>query len=169
MILQDAIETAEEVCDILRPLCLKIEIAGAIRRTKEEVRDIDIVLVRNIREIIRFKREIDKMIKVKGDPLGSYTIRLFKQVEVDIFMVPPETFGLQFAIRTGSRDYSRALAKRWVDQGYKSVSGYLHEVHPSLGVQSKRRGFETEEEFFDFLGVKYLEPRERIGELVLKH
>ena len=36
---------AEEILDILRPLCSRIEITGSIRRKKADVHDVDIVLI----------------------------------------------------------------------------------------------------------------------------
>ena len=40
---EEALKIAEEVKALLAPHCLRIEIAGSIRRKKPEVKDIEIV------------------------------------------------------------------------------------------------------------------------------
>ena len=45
MKLAEAQKLTEEILDILRPLCERVEIAGSIRRKKAEVHDVDIVLI----------------------------------------------------------------------------------------------------------------------------
>lgn len=74
-----------------------------------------------------FVRTVYKWEKVKGEPTGKYTQRILPQgINLDLFICKPENWGLIFAIRTGSAEFShKILATGWVKRGFKSVNGML--------------------------------------------
>lgn len=137
-------------------------VAGSVRRKKPFVKDIEIVLVRDTAYLREFKEAIDKLQKVKGSALGKYTQRIFRGVKLDIFMVNADNWGNQFATRTGSENFSKYLAKRWVGLGFKSKEGYLYQFNSiKKSFYGAKYKFYTEKEFFDFLCLDYVEPEKR--------
>jgi len=153
---------ADRIVEELKPHCERIEIAGSIRRKKPEVKDIEIVAIPKPYEIGLFETGIATVInkwqKVKGELPCKYTQRILQDgIKVDIFFAVPENWGLIYAIRTGSADYSfKVLAAGWVAQGYKSIDGHLFHLS-----NNKRYDVREEKDLFARAGVKYCEPEER--------
>jgi DNA polymerase/3'-5' exonuclease PolX len=126
-----------------------------------------------------FVDTIRKWHGLSGDPYGRYTKRLyqygdeFEDVQVDIFMPQKEDYFRQLAIRTGSADYSAyIIAPAWVKLGFRGTEDGLRwqpdciqkngkwicvSKHPVLPPAWK-----SEEEFFQWLKIPYLEPEKRI-------
>ena len=166
MNLREAKTIAEKICGKLAPHCQRIEIAGSIRRRKAEVGDIEIVCIPAVMYGGLFKdiatadpgfcRVVNQWPAVKGSPIGKYTQRILPEgIKLDLFMATPENWGLIFAIRTGSKNFThRKLATRWVQLGYKSVEGML---------QRDGRIFPVKEELdlFDLLGMDWVDPGNR--------
>lgn len=153
---------ADRIVNELRPHCDRIEIAGSIRRGKSEVKDIEIVAIPKPYQTGLFESGIatvvNKWQKVKGDLPCKYTQRILPDgIKLDLFFAEPGNWGLIFAIRTGSAEYShKVLANGWVKRGYKSVDGYLfHEQN------NKRYEVREEKDLFDRIGVPYVEPEFR--------
>src|SRR5690348_6628702 len=122
---------AEKIVSELKPHCERIEIAGSIRRKKPEVKDIEIVAIPKRYEIGLFETGIATVVnqwqKVKGELPCKYTQRILPEgIKLDLFFAEHENWGLIFAIRTGSAEYShKVLAAGWVKAGYQSRDGYL--------------------------------------------
>lgn len=156
MKLSEAKVIAEKYVEILKPFCKRIEIAGSIRREKLEVGDIEIVCIRDTKYLRRFVDEVNKIRKIKGDPLGKYTQRVLPEgIKLDLFMCDVNNWGLIFAIRTGSADYSHnVLAVNWVKAGFKSDEGMLYKDNKVVPVYE-------EEDLFKMIGLVYVHPSKR--------
>lgn len=151
------------VLELLRPHCIRCEIAGSIRREKSEVKDIEIVAIPKPYQIGLFQDGIAEIVnqwqKVKGEleyGKTKYTQRILPEgIKLDLFFAEEGNWGLIFAIRTGSADYShKVLANGWVKRGYKSEGGYLMQNGKSYEVRE-------EKDLFDRIGVAYVEPKHR--------
>jgi len=155
MKLQEAQEIAEKYLNIFKPYCQKIRIAGSIRREKPEVKDIEIVCIPQ--DLTGFSVEVNKLQKVKGEPTGKYTQRILPEgIKLDLFMAKKENWGLIFAIRTGSADFShKILACGWVKTGFKSKNGILTKNGQEIECRE-------EEGLFKLIGVQFVEPKLRI-------
>jgi DNA polymerase/3'-5' exonuclease PolX len=157
MKLELAEEIAERVKGELAPYCQRIEIAGSIRRRKLEVGDIEIVAIHKPYDIGLFESGIATVInkwrKVKGELPCKYTQRILPEgIKLDIFFAIPENWGMIYAIRTGSAEYSHyVLAAGWVINGYKGIDGMLTKDSVPIPV------FE-EEDLFRIAGVKWIKP-----------
>lgn len=178
MMLETAILIASDLIKVLKPYCSRIEIAGSIRRKRAEVKDIEIVLARIPSMLYEFKTVIDRYASVKGDATGKYTQRLIKidergnRIYADIFMPLAEDYFRQLAIRTGPADFShRVIAAGWNRKGWVGTDRGLRRES-----ECERSGdkwickamdptlpplWNSEAEFFKWLGLKYLEPEER--------
>ena len=161
MRLADAQLIAEEIRATLAPLCERCEIAGSIRRQRPEIGDIEIVCVRRNRDLPAFIRAVERWQRIKGLPTGLYTQRRHSSgMKLDIFMVTPDTWGLQIAIRTGSAKFShKVLARGWCAKGYESKGGLLR-------VRTNDGGGEIipvreERDLFDLIGIPWREPTDR--------
>ena len=161
MKLQQAKEIALKTLEQLRSHCNRIEIAGSIRREKPEPNDIEIVAIPKPYDVGLFESGIATVVncweKVKGELPCKYTQRILPEgIKLDLFFATPENWGLIFAIRTGSADFSyKVLASRWAKLGYKSVNGMLTrdgKTYPVL----------EEKDLFEMLGLEWVEPRLRV-------
>ncbi len=170
MKLNAALEAAEIAKGDLVPYCDRIEIAGSIRRRKEDVGDIEIVAIPKRVEVglfgddterePGFARVVNQWGKVKGDPQhGLYTQRILPVgIKLDLFVATPLNWGLIYAIRTGSADFSRyVLASGWVRSGYRSINGMLHTIETGEPWPTPE-----EEDLFRAAGVAWIEPEKRI-------
>jgi len=160
---EDAIIIAERVKSELTPYCERLEIAGSIRRKKSEVKDIEIVAIPKPYEIGLFENGLAYIVnqweKVKGEMIYGkvkYTQRILPDgIKLDLFFAEIGNFGLIYATRTGSADYShKVLASGWVKRGYKSIEGYIH---------SGDRKIETpeEEDLFKIANIPWVKPEMR--------
>lgn len=155
---------AREIKDLLKTLEYvdRVEIAGSIRRMKETVGDID-VLVTTTKplEVMDFftKMELVDDVVVSG-PTKS-TVRLKESgIDVDIRTFEDESFGSALMYFTGSKETNVELRRIAISLGYKlSEYGVFDGDQLIAGT--------TETEVFNSLGMDYIEPelRENTGEI----
>lgn len=131
-----------------------------------------------------FVKEIKGLGKVmKGKPDGRYMqIELTHQVEgkdqktnIDLFMPQAEDYFRQLAIRTGSAEYAKTkIAYAWRKKGWvgtpeglrlekecQQVAEKTWKLRPDVYTPTLPPVWQSEEEFFRWLGVQYLKPFER--------
>lgn len=160
MKLEKAHAIANKVKAELEPHCERIEIAGSIRRKKPEVGDIEIVAIPKPYNIGLFESGIATVVnqwkKVKGELPCKYTQRILPHgIKLDLFFAQPNNWGLIYALRTGSANYShQVLASEWVSQGYRSEGGLLYYNGSNIILKE-------EEDLFKLLKLKYMEPEFR--------
>lgn len=132
-----------------------------------------------------FIRIVNSWYRIKGEPTGKYAQRriiyedlpkiLFKgdSIVLDLFIPTPEDFWRQACIRTGSSEYSRKIiAGGWLRAGWCGTENGLR--LQSECVKKASGGWEcvkenptlppawdSEEAFFSFLGIKWIEPENR--------
>jgi DNA polymerase/3'-5' exonuclease PolX len=164
--LEDAMHIAEGVICQLEPHCEVISPAGSTRRQQPTIGDIEIVCVpRPYDASPLFSTGIATVVnqweKVRGELPCKYTQRRLPGLPgggiiLDLFMVDPDGFGLQLAIRTGSAEWcKRVLAPAWVRAGYHSKGGLLRRADGTVVP------VRTEPELFDLIGLKWVDPRDR--------
>lgn len=159
----EASEIALRVLEELKPHCTRIEIAGSLRRKKNEVGDIEIVIIplpysTGLLES-GIATVINKWEKVKGEleyGKTKYTQRILPEgIKLDLFIAEEGNWGSIFAIRTGSAEYShKVLANGWVRQGFKSQDGYLYRNGEKYEVRE-------EKDLFRLIGIPYMNPEDR--------
>jgi len=159
----EAYKIALEVLEQLKPHCERLEIAGSIRRKKAEIGDIEVLAIPKPYKIGLFESGIASVInkwkKIKGEMeygKTKYTQRILPSgIKLDLFLAEESNWGLVFAIRTGSADYShKVLANAWIRQGFKSEGGYLFRDGEKYEVRE-------EIDLFKLIGVPYVEPENR--------
>ena len=162
ILLAQALDIAGGLIQQLEPHCEVIGLAGSIRRQRPTIGDIEIVCVpRPYDASPLFASGIATVVnqwpKVRGELPCRYTQRLLPEgIPLDLFMVHPDGYGLQRAIRTGSADWCRqVLAPAWVRAGFHSESGLLRRADGSV-VPAR-----TEPELFDLIGLRWVDPQDR--------
>jgi len=149
----------------VNPNCIieKIDVLGSLRRKVATVGDIDIaVSTNNPKEVIeRFVNypKIQKIIE-KGEVTSS--ILLPGDVQVDILVMNPESYGSALQHFTGSKNHNIALREYSLKKGYSMSEHGIKDTKTG-----KMIGVRTEEELYKFLDLKYIEPelREGVGEV----
>lgn len=141
----------------------KIAIAGSLRRRQETVGDIDILAACD-RAGLLMERFLDfpeiKSTLARGDARSS--VILDCGVQVDLRIVPPESFGSALVYFTGSKAHVIELRRIALRLGLK-----INEYGVFRG--DDRLAGETEEEVYRAIGLPYIEPelRENTGEIAV--
>jgi DNA polymerase/3'-5' exonuclease PolX len=156
MKLEEAKKIADRVVEEIKPFCDKIEIAGSIRRQKEDVGDIEIVCIPTSNKAFEFKTIVDKWKKVKGDALGKYTQRILPEgIKLDLFIANRDNYGLILLIRTGSAEFSKwIIGVKLPEAGYKCRGGYLWNKKGDMMAME-------EEDIFKLANINYCPPERR--------
>jgi DNA polymerase (family X) len=163
ILLGEASPVAENIVDILKKsgLVTRAISAGSIRRMKETIGDIDILVVSKspvkVMDFFTKMKDVQKVL-VKGDTKSS--IVLNNGIQADIRVVNEKSFGSALMYFTGSKEHNIALRKIAIHKKMK-LSEY------GLFSGSKQVSGRTEEEVYHKLGLHYVEPemRENTGEV----
>jgi DNA polymerase (family 10) len=141
----------------------RIEIAGSLRRMRETVKDIDILVTSTEpQRVIKTFVTLPSVLEVVAQGDTKASVRHRDGLAIDLRVVEPDTFGAALQYFTGSKDHNvriRELARR---QGL-SVSEY--------GVFDEKTGArvagKTEAEVYGALGLPWIPPelRENTGEI----
>lgn len=152
---------ANQIVAQLRDQVDKIEIAGSLRRKKETIGDIDILVVSSTPErVMRTFTHMNNVVKVIEKGVQSSSVRLDSGIQVDLRVVENKSFGSALQYFTGSKDHNIALRKVSIRKGYK-----LNEYGLFKG--DRWTSGETEEEVYETLGLQWIPPemRENRGEI----
>ena len=163
MLLGQVYPVAEEIIKYLKEVngVQKVEVAGSLRRMKETVRDIDILVVSSKAEAVmsHFVKFPDvSEVLAKGSTKSSVVLR--DGVQVDVRVVGKNVFGSAMQYFTGSKEHSIALRNIAIKKGLK-LSEY------GLFKGKKVVASRTEEDVYKKLGLSYIDPemRENRGEI----
>jgi DNA polymerase (family 10) len=143
--------------------------AGSLRRGRETVGDLD-VLVTGQACCDRAEREklIEHIIQLPGlmDIIArgenKVSFRLRGGMQVDVRLLPPESFGAAMQYFTGSKAHNVALRQRALKMGYTLSEYSLARLDDAKTVAGK-----TEKEIYAALKLDYIPPelRENSGEI----
>ncbi|MGB2842186.1 MAG: DNA polymerase/3'-5' exonuclease PolX [Halobacteriota archaeon] len=161
-LLSKALPYAESIVSELKKLDAvdKITIAGSLRRMRETIGDIDILVVsKRPKEVMDAFTSLDGMddIVAKGDTKSSIVL---KGMDVDLRVVDAESFGAAAHYFTGSKHHNIRIRELGVKKGLK-----INEYGVFRG--EERIGGENEEDVFASIGLAYIPPelREDRGEV----
>ncbi len=143
------------------PGVTRVEVAGSYRRGCETVGDLDVlVCARQRSEPIEALRHYADLGHLNAAGPTKATGVLRNGLQVDVRVLPPESFGAALHYFTGSREHSIHIRRRAQERGYK-LSEY------GLFKGSRRIAGRTEAELFAALDLDYIPPelREDRGEI----
>jgi DNA polymerase (family X) len=149
----------------------KITPAGSLRRGRETVGDLDILVTGKacaddaqragaIEHIAKYPPLMDVI--ASGD--NKISFRLRSGMQVDVRLLPPASFGAAMQYFTGSKAHNVALRQRALKMGYTLSEYSLAQLETETPVAGK-----TEGEIYAKLKLDYIPPemRENLGEIDL--
>lgn len=174
---------AEDLVRALAPSCVRIMIAGSVRRLRPEVADIEVVAVPKIEtferlveeDLLHFKRttqwnfleEVLRRIVPRFEKDGERYKKFFypldeeRRIAVDLFLATPDNFGLILFIRTGPAEYSKAvIGGRLRARGFCSHEGRVYHLVDGKPTDAPLSTPE-EDDIFRLAGMKPVPPAER--------
>jgi DNA polymerase (family X) len=168
----DAAETeATKLTDYLGkfPGFERITPAGSLRRGRETVGDLDILVtgpaccsVDARQKAVQFIAQYPLLMSLiaQGDNKISFQVR--SGMQVDVRLLPPESFGAAMQYFTGSKAHNVSLRQRALKMGYTLNEYSLADLKTEKPVAGK-----TEEEIYAQLKLDYIPPelRENLGEI----
>ena len=159
----DARPIVEQIVEALSELdeVTQVSVAGSFRRCRETIGDLDVLATATDSEVVMdtlANHPLVEKVLARGDTKQRVRLSpLFdgvKKLELDLRVVPDESYGAAMQYFTGSKEHNIVIRKRAVDQGLK-VNEY--------GVY---RGDEyvagsSEEEVYATLGLPFIAPELR--------
>jgi DNA polymerase (family 10) len=147
----------------------RITPAGSLRRGRETVGDLDILVTggacsspteraKAVQYVAKYPPLMD--IIAQGDNKISFHLR--SGMQVDVRLLPPESFGAAMQYFTGSKAHNVTLRQRALKMGYTLNEYSLADLKTEKPVAGK-----TEEEIYAKLKLDYIPPelRENLGEI----
>jgi len=132
-----ALPVAELLLESLRavPGVVAAEMAGSLRRRRETVGDIDLLVgARQPREVIRAFLALPEIGRVKGQGDTKASVELANGLAVQLWVHPPQHFGTALQYATGSqahnvrlRELAQSKGLSLSEHGFKTSSGKMRE------------------------------------------
>jgi DNA polymerase (family 10) len=147
----------------------KITPAGSLRRGRETVGDLDILVTGTAcccpeerEKSVRYIAQYPPLMDIIGQGDNKISFRLRNDLQVDVRLLPPESFGAAMQYFTGSKAHNVALRQRALKMGYTLNEYSLADLKTEKPVAGR-----TEEEIYAKLNLDYIPPelRENLGEL----
>jgi DNA polymerase (family 10) len=174
--IDDAEEEAEKLAAYLRKFAEtgpggidKITPAGSLRRGRESVGDLDILVTGTAccteegrQKAIAYVAQYPPLMDVIASGDNKISFHLRSGMQVDVRLLPPESFGAAMQYFTGSKVHNVALRQRALKMGYTLSEYSLADLKTEKSVAGK-----TEEEIYAKLKLDYIPPelRENLGEI----
>ena len=165
----EAYPMAQGVLEYMKKLKVikEISIAGSLRRMKETIGDIDILVTadkEHWREIHEYFTKYPEIMEVlaKGETKSSIILNTGRQV--DLRTVEPISWGAALQYFTGSKQHNIRIRDIAKEKGLK-----VNEYGVFKADTGERIGGEREEEVYELLGMQWIPPelREDWGEIEL--
>ena len=145
----------------------KLEVAGSVRRRRETIGDADILIISSKpKPVMDFFVNMPEVVNVAAHGETRSAVKLKSGMNVDVRVVPRESYGAALNYFTGSKDHNVEMRKIAIEKRLKLNEYGLFRVTKSGG-EGKMVAGKTEEELYKALGLDYIEPemREMTGEV----
>jgi len=157
--IEQALSTLKEV--------KRFSVAGSLRRRKETIGDVDLLVVSdNPERIMKIFIELPDVVKIWGRGKTKSSIRLKTGIDVDLRVVPERSYGSALQYFTGSKEHNISLRRIAIEKGLR-----LNEYGLFKG--KKMIAGKNEEGIYEALGMDCMPPELRTnrGEIkaALKH
>lgn len=170
MELQKARAIAEELLELLRPACERVEIAGSIRRRRQDCGDVELLCIPKFDGLIDL---LDQKLKwligihsleYRHNKKGSITYgpknKLLSHADsgigVDIFSTDERCWPVALVVRTGPKESNIAIATAAQRRGW-----HLEAYGPGFDTPEGLIRCKSERDVFELVGLPYKEPWER--------
>lgn len=162
-LLGEILPAAQEIYERLKKLkeVEKIDIVGSLKRMRETIRDVDILVAsKNPEKVMDFFVTLDGIEKVWSKGSTKASVRMKTGFDVDIRVVLKESYGAALQYFTGSKEHNIATRKIAISKGLK-----LNEYGLFKG--KRKIAGNNEKEIYKLLGMDWVPPeiREDQGEI----
>jgi hypothetical protein len=189
MKLAEAVELAGEYVEWLRDCCLRIEVVGSVKRgDKAEVHDIEILLIADpatprpeFGKKVVYKSRLEARLaqlvgegmlrearkKANGEKLKRFAIvdcsNDLEDFCLELFIVHPETWGIQNVIRTGPFEFSKRFVTNKAHMGLLPDDLQYIKGETKIVKRSTQEALSLPEEAdaLAILGLGWIEPGQR--------
>jgi len=176
-----ALIAADELRQILAPVCERVEIVGSLRRGKQWVGDVEILFIGKIitrpkagdmfaTETVSLATEAIASQVARGllakrpNALGGFcwgdanklALHVLTGVPVDLFATTAENWHNALVVRTGSAAHNVQIAQR-----AKAMGWNWNAYGPGFTRDNDARVVTREEDLFEFLGMHFKAPPDR--------
>jgi DNA polymerase (family 10) len=147
----------------------RITPAGSLRRGRETVGDLDILITGSAccseaerQQAVQYIAKYPPLMSIIAQGDNKISFQLRSGMQVDVRLLPPESFGAAMQYFTGSKAHNVALRQRALKMGYTLNEYSLADLKTEKPVAGK-----TEEEIYAKLKLDYIPPelRENLGEI----
>jgi len=141
----------------------RVEVAGSARRRKETVGDLDVLVSTNDPEkVTDHFVSMPPIVRILGQGPTKSTVVLKNMLQVDLRVIPPESYGAALQYFTGSKDHNVNLRTIGVKAGLKLNEYGLYNRETDELIAA-----EEEETIYESMGMKWMPPelRENTGEI----
>ncbi|MCP6718465.1 MAG: DNA polymerase/3'-5' exonuclease PolX [Patescibacteria group bacterium] len=164
-LLAEILPTAQDIYKKLKKLkeVEKIDIVGSLKRMRETIRDVDILVAsKRPKKVMDFFITLDGIEKVWSKGTTKASIRMKEGFDVDIRVVPRDSYGSALQYFIGSKEHNIATRKIAIKKGLK-----LNEYGLFKG--RKKIAGKDEKQIYELLGMAWVPPemRENQGEIEL--
>ena len=175
MPLVKAQDIARRFMKYLEPFVEKMSVAGSVRREVDFCHDVEVVCVpKDEFSMGKAFPEGFKGMTTNGSRLKKFVYN-DSGIHIELYITTREDYGRILAIRTGSSAFSHIeLALRWNRKGFAGTvdglrlkrecdhKGSTWRIKPEYkACPTLPPAFESEEDFFAFLGIPYVHPKAR--------
>jgi DNA polymerase (family X) len=168
--IDDAEETAEKLIAYLRafPGLEVIEPAGSLRRGRETVGDLDILVTGpacaedKVDAAVEYTAAYPPAADLLAKGQNKVSFRLRSGLQVDVRLLPEDSYGAALQYFTGSKMHNVTLRQRALKRGYTLSEYSLSRIEDGSVVASR-----TEQDIYAALGMDWIPPemRENNGEI----
>jgi DNA polymerase (family 10) len=171
-LLSDALQAAEPLLEALRshPDVIRCSAAGSLRRHKEVIGDIDLLVsTRHPEEIIGFFTAQPGILRVLAKGETKASVLLEGGIQSDLRVVSDAEYPYALMYFTGSKEHNIVLRQRAIDRGLRLNEYGLFRSKEETRDAKLLVPCRTEEEVFQQLGLHDIPPelREDMGEIAL--
>ena len=170
--LDEATIIAESIYNSLKDLegVIKIEVAGSLRRAKETIGDIDILIAADeeaIAELFEVFTTHERVTEILGKGDTKSSVRTIEGRQVDLRIVKSEHFAAALMYFTGSKEHNVVMRSRARERGMSLNEYGLYKLDEKGETNwEANQPFETESDIYQLLGLNWVPPelREDRGE-----
>ena len=169
------LDTADDLAEKLvahllaAPGVEKVTPAGSLRRGRETVGDLDLLVTgkacaqaESRQKIVEHLLTFPGLMEIIAQGENKISFRQRNGMQVDVRLLPPESFGAAMQYFTGSKSHNVALRQRALKMGYTLSEYSLASLETEKPVAGK-----TEEDIYAKLKLDFIPPelRENLGEI----
>ncbi len=158
-LLGDILPTAREIKEKLkrRKEVKRVNLAGSLRRMKETIGDVDILVVsKTPQKTMDFFVSLPGVMKVWGKGKTKSSVRTKQGFDMDLRVIPQKSYGAALQYFTGSKEHNIHTRRIAIDKGLK-----LSEYGVFRG--KKQIAGKKEKEVYEAIGLSLIPPEMRLN------